>query len=163
MQNLSLNTLVRPDALAREGAQHGGLIPLSQLERFAASVEGSAPLEVSLHFSRDIEGMVIRTQIKAECQLLCQSCLSEYNQTIESSASYRPVYTLEQARELSLDDEPVLYENGFINIINMIEDEALLALPNYPRCKGCNFDNKADTFVSQFATIANSDLVPEHN
>lgn len=158
MQLLDFQTQVQPNSLAREGAEHEGRLSLSQLPRFASLVEGSDPLLVSLLYGQDEEGVFIDTSVKGNCQLLCQHCLESYTYSLHSLARFRPVYTLEAAREVPEDSEPVLYEEGFINIINMLEDDAMLAVPTYPKCTDCEFNNKTDTFPSQFATIAGLDL-----
>jgi uncharacterized metal-binding protein YceD (DUF177 family) len=82
---------------------------------------------------------------------------------LQSFNKFRPVHTLEAAREISDECEPVLYEDGNINIINLIEDDAILAIPNYPQCNDCKHDNMGDTFPSQFAIMANSDSVSEND
>lgn len=158
MQDVDFQTQVRPDALAREGAKHKAWVELTQMPRYASAVEGSTPLEVSLQYGRDAEGVYILTSLQATCQLLCQFCLTSYPQSIQANTRFRPVLTLEATREISPEDEPVMYENGFINVINMLEDDALLAIPSYPKCNACMHDNMADTFTSQFATMASSDL-----
>jgi uncharacterized protein len=163
MQRFDFQTQVSPNSLAREKATQIGLVGIDQLPRFVSATEGSEPLEVSLQYGQDIEGVFIDSLVKVKCQLLCQFCLSTFTYPIHSTTRFRPVLTLEAAREIPAEDEPVLYENGFINIINMIEDDALLAIPNYPKCNDCMNDNKADTFPSQFAILANLDLLPENN
>jgi uncharacterized protein len=161
MQSLDFQTLVSPNSLAREGAKQIGLVGIDQLPRFASTVDGSEPLEVNLQYGQDIEGVFIASLIKVKCQLLCQFCLSTFSYPIHSHTRFRPVLTLEATREIPSEDEPVLYEDGFVNIINMIEDDALLAIPNYPKCNDCMNNNKADTFPSQFDIIPNLAILPE--
>jgi uncharacterized protein len=162
MQGLDFQTQVRPDTLARERAMQMGLVAIDQLPRFASAVESSEPLEISLQYAKDIEGVYIDSVIKVKCQLLCEFCLSIFTFSLHSKSRFRPVLTLEATREISQDDEPILYEDGFINTINMIEDDVLLAIPNYPRCSDCmGDDNKADTFPSQFDIIPNLAILPE--
>lgn len=153
MQLLDFQTQVRPDSLAADGARHHGLVELSQLPRFACGIESSMPLDAQLSYGRDEDGVYIDASLSTRCQIMCQFCLSHFSFLLQSNSRFRPVLTLEAAREVSDDCEPVLYENGIINIINMIEDDALLALPNYPQCNDCKHNNKADTFPSQFDTI----------
>jgi uncharacterized protein len=141
MQLLDFQIPVCPRALARDGAIFLGLIDASRLTRYSSAVESSSPLEASLQFGRDPGGIFIDTTLKATCEILCQYCLSSYLQALHSASRFRPVPTLEAAREISDDEEPVLYEDGLVNIINMLEDDALLALPNYPKCKDCENDN----------------------
>jgi uncharacterized protein len=154
MQGIDFQTQVRPDSLARERVKQTGLVSLDQLPRFAAAVESGEPLEVSLEYGQDPEGIFIQCLVKGSAHILCQFCLSDFRSPIDSNTRFRPVLTLEAAREIATDDEPVIYEGGFINIINMIEDDALLAIPNYPKCADCSNEN---TFSSQFATMSNSD------
>lgn len=163
MQGIDFQTPVRPDALAREGVTQMGSISIDQLPRFASAVEGSQSLEVGLQYGQDEDGIFIATHVSTRAELLCQFCLSNFTYPLESHSKFRPVLTLEATREIPADDEPVLYEDGFINIISMLEDDALLAIPNYPKCNDCMNDNKADTFPSQFAILANLDLLPENN
>lgn len=132
-----------------------GLVSLDQMPRLAAAVEGAQPLEITLQYGKDPDGVYIQSSVQGKCELLCQFCLSVHPFQIESHTRFRPVLTLEATREIPDEDDPVLYENGFINVINMIEDDALLALPNYPKCADCSNE---DTFSVQFATISDLDL-----
>lgn len=137
MQMIDLQTPIRPDALASDRAQQSGLVKLDQLPRFAEVVESSEPLNVNLSYGRDHDGVYIDSKLRGSCQLLCQFCLSSYAFPLDSHTRFRPVLTIEATREINPDDEPVLYEDGFVNLISMIEDDALLAIPNYPKCKDC--------------------------
>lgn len=160
MQLLDFQTQVRPDALAADGATHHGSVELSQLPRFASAVESSLPLEAHLAYEQDEDGVFIDTTLNTRCQLLCQFCLSQFSFLLQTNNRFRPVFTLEAAREVSAECEPVLYEDGIINIINMIEDEALLALPNYPQCNDCKH-HKADTLSSHFDIIPDDQALGE--
>lgn len=43
------------------------------------------------------------------------------------------VSSLEEGDRLGLDCEPLLFDGEKISLINLIEDEILLALPDYPK------------------------------
>lgn len=119
-----------------------GLVELKQLPRLKETVESAQPLRASLQDGKDQDGYYIQSHIETECELICQFCMEVYTFPLQSTTRFRPVLTLEATREVSPDEEPIIYENGKVNLINMIEDDALLAIPNYPKCYACMGVNK---------------------
>lgn len=132
-----------------------GVVGHEHLPRLSELLAVPCALNVDIHCAQDGDGLYIATHLDYVPTLICQCCLESFEHPIHSQSRYRPVYTVEAARELNETDEPVLYENGNINVINMLEDEAMLALPTIPKCLACE-KNKTTTSPSQFAILATS-------
>ncbi len=70
--------------------------------------------------------------------LMCQRCLTAYEQPLSVEADYRIVATEEQAEAAPLDEEvDVLVGSRRFNLRELLEEELLLALPLAPKHPAC--------------------------
>jgi len=124
---------IDPYRMMREGREIAGAISIASLTRLSpllAETEGEAFSEAI--FSRDeIKRCIISVKIKTSLVLTCQRCLANYRFDIDRSFQVSAVEDTDIHDEESLPDdyEPILVENGFINLLDTIEDELLLSLP----------------------------------
>lgn len=112
-----------------------GEIEGGSLERLNdAVVSHNAAVNVSLEFSRDQERhRVAQGQCSTKVSMTCQRCLNEVEVSISSQFELGFVYDDEQAKQLPRRLEPVeLDENGQADLWELIEDEVLLNLPDFP-------------------------------
>lgn len=80
----------------------------------------------------------LRLQVTAQVSLTCQRCLKPMAVPLELEREYRFVRDEDQAASLDLDaEEDVLSLGGRFDLIELIEDELLLALPLVPRHDQC--------------------------
>jgi len=65
--------------------------------------------------------------------LACQSCLQPLSWPIDIGFKLGIVASLAEADRLEIDCEPLLFNGEKIFLKSIIEDEILLALPDYPK------------------------------
>lgn len=120
-----------------------GEVPVSELPRLAAeSVDGSGALLWSLQGGSDSRGhaqMVL--SVSGAVQLMCQRCLAPFAFPLSSESVLVLARDEASADELDalLAEEKVEIVVGSksFNIADIIEDEALLAIPSSPRHEAC--------------------------
>jgi uncharacterized protein len=120
-----------------------GELAVSDLPRLAAeSVNGFGTLRWSLQGDKDKSGHPQMTlSISGSVQLICQRCLTPFVFDIASDSVLILAPDEASADELDalLEDEPaeVIVGSAAFNIADLIEDEALLALPLSPKHEAC--------------------------
>jgi len=121
----------------------GGTMPLARMRRLAALLapegdgEDDLPWEdarFQADFAYDAQGVVIiRLRVEASLPLLCQRSLLPYAETVRRDSRLAVVESLEEQDMLPGDYEPVLVEDGRMALLELVEDELLLAVPQVPR------------------------------
>lgn len=153
---------------ARAEGELRGAVALSALPRLRdllASGEG-APVEWTLRgFQRERIGMrpqaMVALHVHAELQLICQRCLQEMTQVIEDTVDFRlvvdePPLTLE---ELEAEDEALPAEDP-VDVLELIEDQLILALPLVPMHAVCPSSQTAEQSPAQ--SVAAPDAERQH-
>ncbi|HXF07022.1 MAG TPA: YceD family protein [Candidatus Acidoferrales bacterium] len=126
-----LPDLVDVDRLARRGARLEGRFAIVQFDRLRDMVaEPDGELSFVLRFYRDGEGRSrISGTIEASVVLVCQRCLQPMEQGLAAEVA---LVALAEERDLSqvpAEAEPLLTGGEPVRLIDLIEDEAILALP----------------------------------
>lgn len=127
-------------AWARQGERLAGRTPLRALPRLRDVVLPSAAEEVcewqAQGLWRERAGAEPEVRLRLHGQacaaLTCQRCLTPSNHTLQVQRQFRFVATEEEAERLDEaagDDEDVLALNGRLNLLELLEDELILALP----------------------------------
>ncbi|MFZ1575008.1 MAG: YceD family protein [Chromatiaceae bacterium] len=113
------------------GAEFDGAWPLSGLSRLRESLrETEGEVGYRLAFARDLEGRAtLRGEIEARLVLTCQRCLGALEWDVAAPLGLALVSGLDEARLLSEDLDPLLVSEEPIRLLDLIEDELLLALP----------------------------------
>ncbi|MAK91756.1 MAG: hypothetical protein CMI13_11040 [Oleibacter sp.] len=112
-----------------------GQIDSKKLLRFSEAVEDcNAPVSYILDFHRDQEGnRVITGSCNTMVVMTCQRCLGHVEVPVVSSFELGLVFNDDQAKQLSRQLEPAeVDEHGMLELWEVLEDEALLALPSFP-------------------------------
>ena len=112
--------LIDPFEFCRNGGSLKGNASLSELNRLSAVCADQAG-ELSLEVSGTVN-------------LMCQRCLSPLVFDVDSETTVLVAKTEEQADEMeetlgNEDSVEVIVADGKINVLDLIEDEALLSLP----------------------------------
>ncbi len=147
--SVRLPEFVDPWHFAEIGKELSGQVSLTNLPRLKEIVldnEGEA--EFLLEFVKGANRQVhIRGYVKAALRLECQRCLEPVATPVSSELYVVVVEGYEEAKLLSEEFEPLLAEDKRIRVIDVIEDELLLTLPQVPmhqenECKAAyeNFD-----------------------
>jgi len=115
--------------------QLSGQIDTKRLARLSAAiVRSDAPVTCSLSFERDAERHKVLTgQCSTHVVMTCQRCLGEVPLDVESEFQLALVFNDDQAKQLPKRFEPAeLDEDGLMDLWEIIEDEVLLSLPDFP-------------------------------
>ncbi|WP_375753360.1 23S rRNA accumulation protein YceD [Vibrio sp. HN007] len=132
MQKVKIPRTVDPAKAAQKRLDYNGIIQVSLLKRVAASVEGvKRDAEVSLSFELDEQRLVVISgKANVEVDLECQRCNEIFAHECEVQFTYTPYYS-----EKSEEDAPEEYdlvdlnEYGEVDLIQLVEDEFILGLP----------------------------------
>lgn len=141
-QRLDLRSLART-AVPIEGRLAPGSLP-----RFAESVLPSAGAESAVAWSargelRAVKGgsqsqLWLHLQARTQVRLLCQRCLQALDETLAVRRSFLFVADEDEAARLDEEiDEDVLVLPRFFDVLQLLEDELILALPIVPRHEAC--------------------------
>tara|TARA_B100001109_G_scaffold255900_1_gene262822 strand:- start:26810 stop:27331 length:522 start_codon:yes stop_codon:yes gene_type:complete len=127
----------RIDAISfvEDNQQLSGKIDSEKLTRFSDAVEDcKAPVRYILEFHRDQEGnRVISGSCETQVVMICQRCLNQVELPVSSSFELGLVFNDDQAKQLPRQLEPAeVDEHGVLELWEVLEDEALLALPSFP-------------------------------
>jgi uncharacterized protein len=124
-----------PWRLADAGKRFVGRLDLDQLPRLSEELpEARTAVEYELVFGRDEQNRAaVNGRVKATLFLQCQRCLGILEYPVDRKISLALVEGLDEARGLPDGYEPLLLEEPHISLVDLIEDELLLALPQVPK------------------------------
>jgi len=161
-----LPDLIDPLLFAERRSVLTGAIKIAAFERLSEMVLAKdGDVQVDVHFSKQGRQALVSGTIKAALELECQSCLQAMPWPIDVSFRLGVVASVQEADMLEIDCEPLLLDGETVSLIALIEDEILLALPDYPKhgyecvakrsSKDADFDdqNQAETH-NQFSVLA---------
>jgi uncharacterized protein len=134
-----LPELIDPLLLAERRSVLVGALKLSAFERLADRVEMTDDVVmVDVLFSKQGKHAIVSGTIKTACALVCQSCLEAMPWPIDIAFKLGVVASLEEADRLAVDCEPLLFTGEKVSFSQLIEDEIVLVLPDYPKhSHGC--------------------------
>lgn len=124
---------VDPYKLAAQHRSLQGALVVANMDRVVkllAATAGMLAYDVSFTFDED-KLCVVSGDLSVELQLCCQRCLQTFAYSVVSNFVVSPVL-IDQAAQLSTTYEPVMLEDGKINLQELLEDELILALPQVP-------------------------------
>jgi len=123
-----------------------GTMPLKWMRRLAPMLapesEGSGQSRTvvwndaafTAHFSYDEQGLVtIQLDVEAELPLICQRSLAPYQEKINRSSLLAVVEGIKEQELVPESYEPVLVEEGRMALLDIVEEELLLAVPQVPK------------------------------
>lgn len=132
MQKVKIPRTVDPARAAQKRLDFEGIIQVSLFKRLEESVEGvKRDAQVSLSFELDEQRLVVISgKANIEVDLECQRCNEVFTHQCEVEFTYTPYYS-----EKSEEDAPEEYdlvdlnEYGEVDLIQLVEDEFILNLP----------------------------------
>jgi uncharacterized protein len=132
MQKVKIPRTVDPARTAQKRLDFEGIIQMSLFKRLEESVEGvKRDAQVSLSFGLDEQRLVVISgKANIEVDLECQRCNEVFTHLCEVEFTYTPYYS-----EKSEEDAPEEYdlvdlnEYGEVDLIQLVEDEFILNLP----------------------------------
>jgi uncharacterized protein len=110
-------------------------MPLKRMQRLSPlldSAEGAASFEVCFYFDRQ-RNAVIKVAVQADLILLCQRSLAPYTETVQRVSLLAVIRDIAEQDLVPSHYEPIVHETGKLALLDLVEDELLLALPQIPR------------------------------
>lgn len=126
---------IHPFRLARQGETLQGSVPIAKMKRLADLLdEPAGSAEFELRFGYDDQGQACVTgRIDAGVVMICQRCLEPMQ--VEVSCRVCLALVREDADVAALDAryEPLKVGEEPVSVPGLVEDEVLLALPQFSR------------------------------
>jgi uncharacterized protein len=147
----------------RNNGYREGVVPVADMPRLAAEcADPSGEITWAIQGGQTKQGYPSMTlSVSGTVQLVCQRCLAPFGYDIDSSTMLVLGKNDEDADEIEeiLDDETidVIVGSQSCDIMQLLEDEALLALPQAPKHEVCPDTKLMDSLksekVSPFAAL----------
>ena len=121
---------------AAEGRRiFAGLIPLARMERLQPLLADSAgEAHFTAEFQFDDQAMVtIAMNVTADLTLTCQSSLESYHESVRRQSLLGVIENMADEELMPDNYESVLVENHRLALLELVEDELLLGVPQVPR------------------------------
>jgi uncharacterized protein len=129
-----LPNLIDPLLFAERRSILAGALKISVLKRLSDMVVNvDSDINVEVQFAKQGKRAVVFGRIQSVLELECQSCLQALAWPIELTFKLAVVSSLQEADKLEIDCEPLLLDGEKVSLNEMIEDEILLAIPDYPK------------------------------
>ncbi|MBS7806628.1 YceD family protein [Variovorax sp. PCZ-1] len=161
------STTFRPDhldvrAFAQNAAQLQGQLPLSKLKRLAQDLyrqEGDLASKI-IHWQAHGESVAVtggvaqswlHLSLQAQLPMQCQRCLQGMSHDVDVRLSFRFVKDEEEANAQDDDtEEDLLVASKQFNLLELIEDELVMALPFVPTHEVCPVPVKLQSSSEEF-------------
>lgn len=146
-----LPIVIHPINFSIKKKSFSGSVKISQFTRLSDLLfDNFGVVDIDISFDTEGKLSVVQGKIKATLTLICQGCLDCLAWSVDKSFKLGMVKTLEQADELAADCEPFILADDNVVLVKLVEDELLLALPDFPRHKyNCvNKNNTVQTIVN---------------
>lgn len=155
-------------AFAQDEGELSGQSPLTAWPRVAAEAAGQAPVAPVAWEARGYRKAVVggddevwlHLTASTTLPMICQRCLTPAQIEVEVDRSFR--FVLDEATAMAQDDESeedLLVVSAEFNLLELVEDELLMALPVVPRHESCPVAVKLavadEDFAQAQAAVAN--------
>lgn len=121
---------IDPYKLAAQQRTLEGTVAVADMQRAAKLlVAEQGFLDYKVAVTQEDRRCIITGSIDGALTLNCQRCLQPFAHTVHCKFAVSPVRDEEAAKQLPDDYEAVLLHDGKVNILELLEDELILALP----------------------------------
>ncbi len=125
---------IDPVLFAERRSMLSGAIDIAAFERLSDLVfVNDGVVLVDVGFAKQGKRAVITGTIQGCLQLVCQSCLAALPWPLNVSFKLGVVASGQEVENLEIDCEPLLLDEDTVSLVELIEDEILLTLPDYPK------------------------------
>lgn len=163
---------VRVDASAYcdRRVELGGQVALKHLKRLEALLSSSQPdfaneqIAVDLSFDRDeLKQAIVEGRFSGHVASDCQRCGEPVRYRLDVSRVFGLARKENEFELMSEEYEPVLLDKGVLEVHQMVEDELLLTLPQFPLHKAVELEkNMAEGIAEKTAHVhVSTALIPE--
>lgn len=125
---------VDPVKTASAEREFAGTVPLAWLDRLVgllADPEGEAEFHLAFCFD-DQRQVRVQVRVAARVWLTCQRTLERYQAEIAGSSTVGIAASEQDAEAMPEDYEPLLCEDGRLRLMDLVEEELILAVPLVP-------------------------------
>jgi len=126
---------VDPFRFAHDAVELESSLPLTQMKRLSAMLyQSEGIVTVSLAFAVDILGVSsLHGRLKTSLDLVCQRCLEPMPVDVDTKLALGFARSDAGIEQIPSGLEPVRVEGGQVDLLLLLEDEIMLALPQIPR------------------------------
>lgn len=118
--------------------QYAGEVDPQQLPRLKPLLAGpSQNLQVSLGLVRDRVGNWLKGEVQGSLDLECSRCEQAFAWPLMAKVDLRLVRNDAEAGQVLEEADPYQVVDDRLPLVEVVEDEVLLALPMLPRCQAC--------------------------
>ena len=146
----ALPAQIHPFRLARRGETLTGHMAPAKMPRLAEMLHaGDSHADFELRFGYDDSGQAcVLGHVEAVLVVLCQRCLEPMNLHVRRTVQLALVRDQGQASALDAAYEPLLVGDEALSLSSILEDELILAMPNFSRHASgeCQMPPGADIF-----------------
>lgn len=129
-----LPNYIDPLYLAEKRSVLKGRIPLKSFDRLAGMLlDDSGSVSVILSFGKEGKQASVEGKIESVLTLVCQNCLQAVTWPIDHTVKLGIVNSLDEADKLPESYDPLLLTEDKILLKDIVEEELLLILPQYPK------------------------------
>jgi uncharacterized protein len=160
----SLPLQIDPYRLAETGRAFSGFLSLKHMHRLRPSLlSDSGKVRLELQFDIDETGTrILRGHLITDLELECQRCLTAVTFSINKEMCIAFVRSNYEAEQLPEEYDPCVVEQTPIALIDLIEDELILSLPQVPMHKREDCP-ASKLLVAEDATKATDELEQKEN
>lgn len=132
---MGLPQLIDPVECLTQEKQFQGTLASRQLLRLAELLEEATDsIEFALSFRKDEHGYcIVQCRVKASLPMQCQRCGQIMELPVDTATDLCVVASGKLAKKLPAQYEPLVTENAPVALLDIIEEELLLAIPMVPR------------------------------
>lgn len=126
---------IDPYREADRKSQYSGEVLLSQMKRLAPSLqdsEGTVKCDFELYMDEGKKNWV-KGSFSTVLTLECQRCMKNYQQPLAGEFLLRVVKEKAEAEVAEEGHDPLIVRDGQVVVLDMIEEEVLLAIPSFPK------------------------------
>ncbi|GAB3016356.1 23S rRNA accumulation protein YceD [Bowmanella dokdonensis] len=135
MQKVKLPKQLDPVKNAVKRSEYIGVMMANDMNRLQQAVAAvDQDIEVEVKFEKDAQELTFFSgRLNTEVSLICQRCNESFAHHLEVSFCFSPVRAEQDIDELPEAYDPVeVDDHGEINLLQLFEDELILALPIVP-------------------------------
>ena len=123
-----------PLRLASQASELSGELESTRMPRLSDVITGPSTVHWTVRAGRDeARRLVLTGTVRADVESNCQRCMEPVSLPLRSEISLAVVSDEDSARGLPASLDPVFTDdNGEIDLVELLEDELLLAMPAVP-------------------------------
>jgi uncharacterized protein len=131
MSKVTLPIQINHRRFVSDNAKLEGIIPLQRFERLIALLEDEAgEVEAKLEFRKERKHRsLVIGQLRTQVSMICQSCMLPAPIALEATLRVVVVNSEEALAALHEDDDGLVCKDELILLVDLLEDELMLALP----------------------------------